>query len=103
MTYEISNICDLNCVMNHLGSGAAVALVKHGLIDDDGRLYVLGGVADVSSVPASAVHVRLFDEAREVLLTARISPLEVARVSTSLVLLCARLKDNVGVFLWVRS
>lgn len=103
VTYEISNICDLNCVMNHLGSGAAIALVEHRLVDNDGRLYVLGGVADISPVAARAVQVLLFDEARRVLLTARISPLEVTRVSTSLVLFSARLEDNVRVFLWARS
>lgn len=50
--------------MNHLGSGAAIALVEHCLVDDDGRLYVLGGIADVSSVSASTVEVLLFDKAR---------------------------------------
>lgn len=85
--------------MNHLGSGAAIALVEHCLVDDDGRLYVLGGIADISSVSAGTVQILLFDEARWVLLTARISPLKVARVSASFVLLCARLEDNVGVFL----
>lgn len=63
MTYEISNICDLYCVMNHLSSGAAVALVEHCLVNNDGRLYILGRIANISSVPASAVHILLFDEA----------------------------------------
>lgn len=103
VTYEISNICDLNCVMNHLSSGAAIALVEHCLVDDDGRFYIFSSIAHVSPIPACTVQILLFDEACGVLLTARVSPLEVARVGTTLVLFSARLEDNMGVFLRARS
>lgn len=43
----------LNNIMNNICSTATVSLVKHGLVYDEGCLYVLGGDGDVSLRPSS--------------------------------------------------
>jgi hypothetical protein len=98
-TYEICNVGDLNGVVHHFGSGAAVALIEHRLVDDDGRLDVLGGVADVALKAARSIAVGLVHEAGHVLRPSRNAPLEVARVGAALVLLRAGLKNDVRVLL----
>ena len=46
---EVGDVGHLDGVVDHFGAGAAVPLLEHGLVDDDGRLYVLGRLADVSA------------------------------------------------------
>lgn len=54
-THQIGDVGHLDRVVHDLGAGAAVALLEHGLVDDEGRLDVLGGFAHVAPVPTGAV------------------------------------------------
>lgn len=50
-TYQISDIGNLYSVMDDFGACTAIPSVEHGLIDDERRLDVLRGLANVAPAP----------------------------------------------------
>lgn len=109
-THQIRNVRHLHRIVHHVRPGAAVALVKHGLVHHKGRLDVLDGLAHVALVAARPVrqhvgHVqhagqaRSGGEAADVLLAPVEAPLHAAGVGAALVGGGARLEDDVRMFL----
>jgi len=92
--------------VDYLRASAAISLIEHCLVHNDGRLNVLGGLPDVPLVPTHPALQDLLDDARDsggqVLCAPRQPPrVQVARVGASFVRLCTGLENHMGMFLFL--
>lgn len=78
-SYQISDIRDLNRIVDHFCPCASVALLEHRLVNNDCRFNVFRGISDVTLESASSVQVRLVvDESSQMLLASGVAPFKIS-------------------------
>jgi hypothetical protein len=63
LVYQISNICNLNRIVNYISSRAAISFVEHCFVDDNSCFYVFRCITNVSLESSSTILVFLINKA----------------------------------------